>query len=180
MNSITSEVTNPSPKDIKAFLLAEYPTLRDEILKRTDIQHQLISLALIATGTFLAIESVTVKLAYPFLALFLSFAWVQNDIRIRQLGTYISEKIEGRFGNIGWEHFLTPMRDWGKIGNLAYFASLGILCGTQILIIILVSPQITSFTTLDKVLLCVDGLVTILTIILLGTHLIEKPQRMEK
>jgi hypothetical protein len=162
-------VTNPSPNGISDFLLAEYAALRDEILKRTEIQHQLISIALIATGTFLAIQSVTVKLTYPILALFLSIAWVQSDIRIGQLGIYIREQIEGRLGNIGWEHFLTPKRDLGKIGNLARFASLGILCGTQFLTV-LVSLQATSFSTMDKVLLCLDSLVIILTIILLWSH----------
>jgi hypothetical protein len=179
IHSITSEVTNSSSLTISDFLLAEYGKLRDEILKRTEIQHQLISLALVATGTFLAVESVTARLAYPVLALFLSLAWVQNDIRIGQLGMYIREQVEGRLGNIGWEHFHAPMRDLGKIGNLTRFASRGILCGTQFLII-LVSLQTISFTTLDKVLLCLDSLVIILTIILLGPHKIKgKPQEVE-
>jgi hypothetical protein len=169
---MTSEVTNPSSKEISDFLLAEYAKLRDEILKRTEIQHQLISLALIATGTFLAIDSVTAKLTYPVLALFLSIAWVQSDIRIGQLGMYIKERIEGRLGNIGWEHFHTPLRDLGKIRSLAHFAARGILCGTQILIL-LVSLLTTNFSTLNKVLLCLDSVVIILTIILLGPHKIK-------
>src|SRR3972149_6861285 len=94
IHSMTSEVTKPLPEEID-FLLAEYAKLRDEILKRTEIQHQLISLALVATGTFLAMGSVTAKLTYPVLALFLSIAWVKSDIRIGQLGMYIKEEIEG-------------------------------------------------------------------------------------
>jgi len=172
IHSTTSEVTNPPSKEISDFLLAEYAKLRDEILKRTEIQHQLISLALVATGTFLAMDSVTAKLTYPVLALFLSIAWVQSDIRIGQLGMYIREQIEGRLGIKGWEHFYTPLRDLGKIGSLAHFASRGILCGTQFLTV-LVSLLTTNFSTLDKVLLCLDSLVIILTIILLGPHKIK-------
>ncbi|MGZ8158771.1 MAG: hypothetical protein ACXWT1_06895 [Methylobacter sp.] len=173
IHSINSEVTNLSSKEMSDFLLAEYGKLRDEILKRTEIQHQLISLALVATGTFLVMDSVTAKLTYPILALFLSIAWVQSDIRIGQLGMYIREQIEIRFGNnMGWEHFHTPMRDLAGIGSLAHFASRGILCGTQFLTV-LISLLTTDFSTLDKVLLCLDSLVIILTIILLGPHKIK-------
>ena len=162
---MTSEVTNPSSKELSDFLLTEYSHLRDEILKRTEIQHQLIAMALIATGTFLAMNSVTAKLAYPVLALFLSIAWTQSDIRIRQLGMYIKEHIERRLGNIGWEHVHTLQPDFGKIWSLAHFASGGIFCGTQCLV--LVSLLTTNFSTLDKALLCLDGLVIIITIFLL-------------
>jgi hypothetical protein len=176
IHSITSEMTNPSSKEISDFLLAEYAKLRDEILKRTEIQHQLISLALVATGTFLAMDSLTAKLTYPVLALFLSIAWVQSDIRIGQLGMYIRERIEGRLGDIGWEHFHTPLRDLGRMGSLAHFASRGILCGTQFLTV-LVSLLIANFSTLDKVLLCLDSLVIILTIVLLGPHKMKSEPR---
>jgi hypothetical protein len=172
MDSINSEKINPSREEMTEFLLAEYGKLRDEILKRTDIQHQLLSLALVATGTFIVIDSVTVKLTYPILALFLSIAWIQSDIRIRQLGVYIREHIEGRMGNIGWEHFHTPMRDLGKIGNLARFSSIGILCGTQLLTV-LVSIGANSLTMIEKVLLCIDILVIIFTIVLLSPHKIK-------
>lgn len=37
-------------------LIAEFTALRDEILKRSEFQQQLTSLALIATGTFLTIS----------------------------------------------------------------------------------------------------------------------------
>ena len=37
------------------FLISEYSALREEIVKRIEIQHQLLSLALIATGTILTI-----------------------------------------------------------------------------------------------------------------------------
>jgi hypothetical protein len=150
------------------FLLAEYEALRAEILKRTEIQHQLISLALIATGTFLATGSATARLAYPILAVFLAAAWAQSDIRIEQLGAYIEKRVEERLlgDNLGWEHFCKPLHDTPKLRSLAHFASRGVFCGTQILTV-LVSFLTTSFPTEDIVLLVVDSLAVILTVILL-------------
>src|SRR5688500_9606440 len=65
------------------FLLAQYDALREEILKRLDIQHQLILGALVALGTVLTVStqrgSSAVLLMYPYLSLFLTLAWSQND-----------------------------------------------------------------------------------------------------
>jgi hypothetical protein len=156
------------PKGEADFLLAEFGKLRDEILKRTDIQHQLVSLALVATGTFIVIESTTIKLTYPILALFLSVAWMQNDIRIGQLGGYIREQIEGRLGGIGWEHYHAPIGDLGPIKNLARFASRGILCGTQILIVLVALRSVPS--ALDRILCGVDTVAILATYALLSLH----------
>jgi hypothetical protein len=150
------------------FLLAEFGKLRDEILKRTDIQHQLVSLALVATGTFIVIESTTIKLTYPILALFLTVAWMQNDIRIGQLGGYIREQIEGRLGDVGWEHYHAPIGDPGPVKNLARFASRGILCGTQILIVLVALQSVPS--ALDRILFGVDTLAILATYVLLSLH----------
>lgn len=94
--------------------LAEYSALRAEILKRFEIQFQLVSLAVIAAGTiFIAgIQSsdhrvgAVLTLGYPILALFLATAWGHNDRRVWQLGTYIREHIETALGvdRLGWEH----------------------------------------------------------------------------
>jgi len=125
-------------------------------------------------------KSVTAQLTYPVLALFLSIAWTQSDIRIRQLGKYIREHIEGRLGNIGWEHFHTGQPDLGKIGSLAHFASIGILSGTPCLTV-LVSLLTPKFSTIDKVLLCLDVLVILLTIFLFIFLLVQhKPKLIGK
>ena len=160
--------STPSPKESLGFLLAEYEALRAEILKRTEIQHQLISLALIATGTFLTIGSATATLAYPILAIFLAAAWIQSDVRIGQLGAYIKKRIEERlFGsNLGWEHFYTSLHDMPRLGSLAHLASRGVFVGTQILTVF-VSLLMNSFPTEDIVLLLVDSFVIVLTIFLL-------------
>ena len=81
------------------FLKEEYQVLRGEILKRTELQHQLISIALLAFGSLLALGfgkdgSPQATLAYPLLTVALAAAWSQHDIRIRQIGEYIRDNIE--------------------------------------------------------------------------------------
>ena len=49
----TEEFTrSPSETPGGKLLVAEYTSLRDEIIKRIEIQHQLLSLAFIAPGRF--------------------------------------------------------------------------------------------------------------------------------
>lgn len=92
------------------FLLAEYKALRDEILKRLEMQHQLISFALVAAGGLFAAGitnwSAVPPLLYPLLSLFLAVSWTLHDIRIGEMGMYIRGRIEAQLlGHAhGWEH----------------------------------------------------------------------------
>ena len=79
-------------RDPTTFLLAEYDALRGEILKRSEIQHQLLSFSLAALGALMAVglkDSPSALLAYPILVLFLAVGWVYNDLQIAQIGLYI-------------------------------------------------------------------------------------------
>src|SRR5690348_4312225 len=86
--------------------LAEYATLRAEILKRFEVHFQLVSLAIVAAGTllFAGVQSAdrrvgaVLVLSYPFLAFLLAAVWGHSDRRIGQLGAYIRERIEPVFG----------------------------------------------------------------------------------
>jgi hypothetical protein len=157
--------------DSSGFLLAEYGALRAEILKRTDIQHQLLSLSLIALGTFITIgfeSSATLLLVYPILAMFLAASWSHHDIRIAQLGDFIQrhheEKFLGEQG--GWEHF-HPSSAAGKIvGSRIGLASRGILIGSQILAVTLGLLK-TTFLTHDLVIIGLDAVLIPYTVFLL-------------
>ena len=162
------------------FLIVEYTALREEILKRTEIQHQLISIAVIASGSFLSlIDKIPAKvfLAYPILALFLSGAWSQSDLRIRQIGKYIKEHIEERliekkllYAKSGWEHVFPALSPVGKLGSLSQFISVGILIGTQILAVILFLFKrlpAASFTRGEIALIVISCFVILLTWLLL-------------
>ena len=123
------------------FLLAEYAQLKSEILKRSEFQHQLISIALVALGALAAVglkDSPSALLAYPMLALFLGAAWSYNDIQIAQLGVYIRYRIEDQLigQGLGWEHRSGVSESASKeIGALAKFATRGILWGSEFLAI---------------------------------------------
>ena len=123
------------------FLLAEYAQLKSEILKRSEFQHQLISIALVALGALAAVglkDSPSALLAYPMLALFLGAAWSYNDIQIAQLGVYIRYRIEDQLigQGLGWEHRSGVSESASReIGALAKFATRGILWGSEFLAI---------------------------------------------
>ncbi len=157
----------------RGFLLAEFSSLREEVHRRTDIQHQLISLALVALGVFFSINherASLVLLAYPILALFLASAWSQSDIRIRQIGAYISS-IEAELlgGDRGWEHNLRKVSGVGRFGSLAFFASRGVFVGTQ-MVAILMALLRSAPGSAESVILGVDCFVILLTIVVLQPH----------
>jgi uncharacterized membrane protein len=122
------------------FLLAEYSQLRSEILKRSEFQHQLISIALVAFGALVSVglrDSPSALLAYPMLAMFLSASWSYNDIQIAQIGIYIRHRIERQLigDGLGWEHAIVSDRASKRIGARIKLATRGILLGTQFLVL---------------------------------------------
>jgi sucrose-6F-phosphate phosphohydrolase len=168
-------VTSTVSKIAKDFLIAEYTALRAEIVKRCEIQHQLIAVALVAIGTLITVSyqsSSTMTLAYPILAIFLAAAWAQNDFRVRQIGSYIKNRIEKRLleNDLGWEH-AGPSTRVGGWGSLTLLASRGVFVGTEILAVALGLFKITSakipLSTGDVLLLIVDVAAIILTFFLL-------------
>jgi hypothetical protein len=116
-------------------LTAEYEALRAETLKRIEIQHQLLTVSLVAPGTALGLglnlHDPFVILLYPFFGLFLAAAWAHNEYRKRQIGLYVKQHIEEQVGanRIGWETFLKNP----KTGKFPYqrLASSGLLIGTS-------------------------------------------------
>jgi hypothetical protein len=129
-------MTNTS--DPSEFLLAEYNALRGEILKRSEIQHQLISFALAASGALAAVglkDTPSALLAYPILVLFLAIGWTYNDLQIAQIGLYIKHRIERHLAATGqgWQHAILSQRPSREIGSLAKVATRGMFWGTEIL-----------------------------------------------
>lgn len=164
----------PSPRE---FYLAEYEALRNEIIKRTEIQHQLISLALIATGTFLTFATPTGKLGYPIIGLFLAAAWVHNDCQIARMGWYIQQRIEPQaLGSLGgWEKFhlaARPISIFGPVrfGSLEHFASRGLLLGTQVLAVLIALLTAHSINRSLGFLALLDAAIIAFTALLLRRH----------
>lgn len=91
---------------------AEYAALRDEILKRIELQYQLLNLALIVAGTFLTISlsggaltgaagsggpRLLLLLCTP-LEMFLALGWADHNVQIAKAGVYIRTHYDE-----GWE-----------------------------------------------------------------------------
>lgn len=160
-------------QSVVTFLLAEYAALRDEVLKRIEILHQLISLALIAVGTLLPLgvqTSTTIIFAYPVVALFLAASWAHNNARIQQVGAYIRRHIEAELlsERMGWEHMRRQLND-GQFGARNLLASRGIFVGTQLLAIFIGLLRST-FPVEDIVFLVIDGIAVAATLVVLQQH----------
>lgn len=75
-------------------LLAEYNTLRTELLQRISTRYQVVSLTLIIFGTFLGFTAFGSKaiyfvLLYPGLAFFLMNVYISNTSKVKAIGEYI-------------------------------------------------------------------------------------------
>lgn len=104
--------------------------------------------------------------------MFLAAGWAQNDYRIRQLALYIRDCIETKRIGIGWETYTAELRKKGRIrpfllrGPFAKYSARGIFIGTQIITIVVAACNL-SFSIQEVVLLAIDGLVIMITAILL-------------
>ena len=96
----------------------EYQQLRAEILKRTELRHQMLQTTLTFAGILIGVGAQTgnplLSSIYPPLALCFAMLWAQNDIRARQLGNFIRTEIENDQGR--WENFFR--RELAPAGNL--------------------------------------------------------------
>ena len=94
--------------------IAEYNTLRQEILERIKLRQQIIAVTLILSAGILTADKLaapTVALIYPPLAAFLALSWAQNDYRVRDLSEYIKKFFECDFDRFGWECYMQEQRD---------------------------------------------------------------------
>src|SRR5260370_21743022 len=99
-------------------LLAEYNTLRTELLQRFSTRHRLMSLTLTVFGTFLGFtafgsKSIDFVLLYPVLAFFMSNVYLSNILKIERItdyvktiDKYVSQNSASGFGKFfSWQTF---------------------------------------------------------------------------
>jgi hypothetical protein len=139
------------------FMLAEYNALRDEILKRAELQQQILSLTLIIFGTILTfglqVHSASIILLYPLLSLFLAASWRHDGQTIKKISIYIRDQIEAQIGGntFGWEHRTRRhQRSQSKFtflsvkgafaGGFNFLAARGVFAGTSLLATLLAIP----------------------------------------
>lgn len=149
-----------------SLLLAEYNALRNEILKRMDVENQLATFTVIVFGTILGIglqnKSAVLILLYPTLATFFAIGWSHSNYMIFQIGTYLKQHVESVVGvdKMGWEHYRT-------MKSLYVWSARGIFLTTEVLAIAVglsLIPLSTTFLTLPlrQVIMSPDFTVNIL------------------
>ncbi|HYU73831.1 MAG TPA: hypothetical protein VEL31_14215 [Ktedonobacteraceae bacterium] len=162
-------------------LMGEFEALRDEILKRIEIEHQLIALALIAPGTILAIglqtKNASIMLLYPALAWLLSSVCLANAHHIHYTADYIENQIESRVGKngIGWQHFKkvlvkTKIKALYKkvFLGIGFLASRGIFIATEVLALIAGGFTAAPFNVQEKWFLGIGIFCTVANILMVG------------
>lgn len=161
--------TRPAQDKTHEFLLAEYAALRQEILKRMETQHQVVSLSLTAFGVLGTVgfnNNISALLAYPILSLFLAMAWSQNDIRIGQIGQYICEEIEERLldDKHGWEHWHRFSDSGLFVGRRTVRSARGTFLSTQFIALLFAVLKLNpTAPTQDLALLVIASASTLIT-----------------
>lgn len=168
------------PNDVKnQFVIAEYNALRAEIIKRSEIRYQIISLTLIIAGTILTIGLPStapsyVLFVFPIIGCFLTGIWAHNVAVPRRISTYIKENIERQFKETGWETVI--QEDWYSFSMLtSIISSSGIFLGLEFITLILGLLKST-FTPTDIVLIVFDCIAFLLTLLVVRSAG-KKPKR---
>jgi hypothetical protein len=86
-------------------VLAEYATLREEILKRMELRNSIVFGTLTFAGVLLSfgLNTPTLAFIYIVISMFLAAAWVHSDVVISELGCYIREHLESPETGLNWE-----------------------------------------------------------------------------
>lgn len=156
--------------DVSRGFEIEFNALRSEVLKRIEMRQQIVSITLTLAGIFLAVglSNSPVAFVYPSLATFLATGWAQNEIRIRQIGQYIRDRLEGALPGLGWEKYRRENEAKTRVGAwpLVILSPAGIFVFTQILAIGVGLYKFT-FTTIEYVLFSFDVISVLLTFAIL-------------
>lgn len=91
----------------------EYNALREELLKRIENRQTTISLAITVAGAMLgfSVQTRSIALLYPVLALFFCCHWAQNELRELQLCDYL-HLLEKKL-DYGWSNYYKTIQAQG-------------------------------------------------------------------
>ena len=152
----------------KDLALAEYSSLRAEILKLIELQSQFVAITVVAFGTITSVafqaRNERMLLIHPLLALILGVLWMNNAHSICRCARYL-RKVEGIFSyqDLGWERYVAiqPHRyQWiGFWGVRAMFACTAVLA-------LAASLAIRGPRGVGWVLFAGAGVITLITIVL--------------
>jgi len=97
--------------ETSGLIIAEYQSLRAEIVKMMEMQSQLVSLAVIGFGAVLSFGFETrnpvVILVYPMLAGILQIYWLNHAHAVQHIADYLADVVEPKAGKgvLGWENY---------------------------------------------------------------------------
>lgn len=157
------------------FAIAEYSSLKNEILLRSKIRHELVKLSITGAGIFIALvtkssDYLNVLLIYPILVMFLALAWYRNLIANLSISTYIRTEVENKLH--GWESYLYHQKsDYNKrFIYLGALSSGGLFFLIQILCLVVTGAEVNianiSFNFWQWTLLFLSGISSIITLAL--------------
>jgi putative flippase GtrA len=155
-------------------IVAEYRSLRSEVIARIGIGQNLVSLTLVVTGVFLSTGlqpkiSASVLLIYPIIAFFLATGWTFNDARTGQIANYIRQ-IEDKYHVIGWGNHLEKVKAKVPLPSrlIGLLSASGVFVTTQFIAILLVCTKMP-FSTSEWILFAIDLVFIVCTIVILRT-----------
>lgn len=162
-------------------IIAEYESLRYEILKLIEMQSQLVSLAVVALGTILSfglqVRNSSLVFVYPFLSLILGISWLNHSHAVSRCSAYLSQELEPRCGAgvLSWEKFVR--RNPIRFGMLGYWGVRSVFMGSSFAAIVAGSILFRG-TTVEIVVGAVSCFVTALTITLFFVWREPSPRRL--
>jgi hypothetical protein len=120
--------------DVAKFRLNEYGKLRDEVVKRIELQQHVLFIIIAIFGGFIAaalpnvassvppIMRASTLMMYPLCASVLTNVWVRHHLTVLDIAHHVAE-IEKQLKIFGWEH--RHVNKWvNVVGNISVFAVL--------------------------------------------------------
>ena len=152
-------------------VIAEYNTLRAEILKRIELRYQLLAITITAFGAILAfgsqLKSPILIFLYPILALCSMIIWLSNKYDIEQISNYIRKEIEDRVGKecLNWENQRALVKRKGTEKLLSY-GTTGFFISTQILALAIGTVMLSTYDEAKNTVTVVGAVLAFLCFIM--------------
>lgn len=153
-------------------VLAEYATLRDEIIKRMELRNSIVFGTLTFAGVLLSfgLNTPTLAFIYVIISMLLAAAWVHSDVVISELGRYIREHLENPEIGLNWETYRYESR-LAEAKTKAFrpniiLSSGGVFLITQAVALLVAFVKCQSFALLEWILGGIAILCVLLTIYL--------------
>ena len=133
----------------------EYTSLRAEVIFRLKNRHQIIYWTIVLIGAFMSFSfsnGMFFFLAFcPPIVMLISFLWGHNEIKIRQLGNFISEVYENEEQGFHWEKWrVSNLKNSNMYGlNLIYLIPFFLFVISQVVLVLLGTTPLVSKTGLD-------------------------------